>query len=272
MLIRLSKIILTAILFLSLWIVPSFSQANSSPSYLPTQMKTIGIIGGVSWVSTLEYYRLLNQLVQKKEGDLASANILLYSIEFEEFSKQERLAEKGNWEPLRATMRDAAKRLKNGGAKFIIIASNTMNSSAPDIEKNIHIPVLHIADATAEAVSKRGLKKVALLGTSYTMETSFYREKLEQKGIQVLLPTAAERKKINQIIFDELCANVFTDSSRQQYVAIIERLAKKEGAEGVILGCTEIPLLIKQSDVSIPVFDTTAIHCEAAVAYSIGEK
>lgn len=147
-----------------------------------TQMKTIGIIGGVSWVSSIEYYRLMNEMVNKELGGLHSAKILMYSIEFGDFSKEERLAEKGNWDPLNKTMIDAAQRLKKGGADFIVIASNTMNSRADDIQANVHIPVLHIADATGEKVNKSGIKTVALLGTKYTMEQNFYRDRLGKKN------------------------------------------------------------------------------------------
>jgi len=230
------------------------------------QMKTIGIIGGVSWVSSIEYYRLMNELVRDELGGLHSANILMYSIEFGEFSKEERQAEKGNWIPLRKTMIDAARRLEQGGADFIVIASNTMNSTADIIEENVNIPVLHIADATGQKIKERGIKTVALLGTKYTMEQDFYRDRLEKKyGLRVIVPNKTEREYINTVIFDELCAGKFYDKSREEYVRIINRLVKEEGAEGVILGCTEIPLLIKQEDASVPVFDTTAIHAEAAV-------
>lgn len=236
-------------------------------------MKTIGVIGGVSWVSSIEYYRLMNEIVGDKLGGLHSAKVLMYSIEFGDFSKEERLAKQGNWEPLRETMIDAAQRLKRGGADFIIICSNTMNSTADIIEENVKLPVLHIADATGEKVKASGIKTVALLGTKYTMEENFYQDHLEKKyGLKVIVPKKAEREYINDVIFDELCAGKFYDESRKGYVQIINRLIKEEGAEGVILGCTEIPLLVKQEDVSVPVFDTTAIHAEAAVNYALGEK
>ncbi|MCF7996037.1 MAG: aspartate/glutamate racemase family protein [Chromatiaceae bacterium] len=229
-------------------------------------MQTIGVIGGISWVSSLEYYRRLNELVAGRLGGLNSAAVLMYSIPFGAFSEQERLAEEGDWAPLRATMLDAAARLRRGGADFIIIASNTMNSTADLIEEQIGIPVLHIADATGAAIKQRGIKKVALLGTRYTMEADFYRRHLRDNySLEVVVPNADERRLINDVIFDELCANIFRDESRQAYIEIIERLARDEGTEGVILGCTEIPLLIQQKHVSIPVFDTTAIHTEAAV-------
>lgn len=248
------------------------SQAAEISSNVP-QIKTIGIIGGVSWVSSLEYYRLMNQMVRDKLGGLNSAQILMYSIEFGGFSRQERLADKGDWRPLRKIMIDAAQRLKNGGADFIVIASNTMNSSAEDIQEKVRIPVLHIADATGKKIKEKGLTSVILLGTKYTMESTFYRDRLEKKyGIKVILPNQVERDYINTVIFDELCAEKINKNSKEHFIQIINRLVKESRAEGVILGCTEIPLLIKQEDVSVPVFDTTAIHAEEAVTYSLGCK
>jgi aspartate racemase len=234
------------------------------------EMKTIGIIGGVSWVSSIEYYRLMNEMVRDELGGLHSAKILMFSVEFGEFSKEERQADLGNWKPLRETMIDAAQRLERGGADFIVIASNTMNSTADMISEEVMIPVLHIADATGEKVKESGMKTVALLGTTYTMEQDFYRGRLEKKyGLKVVVPNKDEREYINTVIFDELCAGKFNDGARDGYLKIIDRLVKEEGVEGIILGCTEIPLLIKQKDVSVPVFDTTAIHAEAAVRYAL---
>jgi len=262
---------------------PAAAVASPSPSPSPTAagpaalenppMKTIGIIGGISWVSTLEYYRKINQMVQYQLGPLYSAPILLYSIPFGEFSKQERLASKGDWAPMRKTMVDAAKSLERGGADFIIIASNTMSSTAGLIEENVDIPVLSIIDAVGKAVNERGLKTVALLGTKYTMEEDFYRGRLEREyGLKVVTPNAAERDYINNVIFDELCAGVFKKRSRDHFTRVMDRLVKEEGAEGVILGCTEIPLLMKDADTYVPYFDTTEIHSAAAMWYSLGEK
>jgi aspartate racemase len=246
--------------------------AAINDTYNETQMKTIGIIGGVSWVSSIEYYRLMNEMVNDELGGLHSAKILMYSIEFGTFSDQERLADKGDWEPLNRTMIDAALRLKNGGADFIVIASNTMNSRADYIQERIKIPVLHIADATGEMVKKSGIARVALLGTKYTMEQDFYRDRLEKKyGLQVIVPNETERNYINSVIFDELCANEIRSQSRERFKRIINRLVEEEGVQGVILGCTEIPLLIKQEDISVPVFDTMKIHSEAAVRYALNE-
>lgn len=237
-----------------------------------TQMKTIGIIGGVSWESSIEYYRLMNEMVNEKLGGLHSAKILMFSIEFGDFSKDERLAEKGNWTALNKTIIDAASRLKRGGADFIVIASNTVNSRADYIQEQLQIPVLHIADATGEKVKGSGIKTVALLGTKYTMEQNFYKDRLEKKhGLKAVIPNETERDYINAVIFDELCAGKFYNDSRERFVQIINRLVDEDGAEGVILGCTEIPLLIKQEDVKVPVFDTMTIHVEAAVKYALNE-
>ncbi len=243
----------------------------ASPSAAPQPIKTIGVIGGVSWVSSAEYYRQLNEGVAARLGGLHSAPVLMYSIEFGAFSEQERLAQAGDWAPLRATMLDAARRLERGGADFIIIASNTMNSTAELIADAVGLPVLHIADAVGARVKAAGIETVALLGTKYTMEADFYRDRLRDGfGLTVVVPNTEERETINNVIFDELCANRFTDQSRQDFVAIIERLVREEGAEGVILGCTEIPLLISQKDVSVPLFDSMAIHTQAAVEYALG--
>ncbi|MFZ2472353.1 MAG: aspartate/glutamate racemase family protein [Methanothrix sp.] len=238
-----------------------------------SQMKTIGVIAGVSWVSSIEYYRLMNEMVNKQLGGLHSAKILMYSIEFGDFSKEEKLADKGNWDPLNKTMIDAAQRLKRGGADFIVIASNTMNSRADDIQEKVQIPVLHIADATGERVNDSGIKTVALLGTKYTMEQNFYRDRLEKNHrLNVIIPNETEREYINSVIFDELCAGKICNESREQFVQIINRLVNEDGVQGVILGCTEIPLLIKQKDVMVPVFDTMTIHAEAAVKYALNNR
>jgi len=275
---------LIIILFTTLLLCGCTAPANPAPAAVtpapvpattflppaPGEMKTIGIIGGVGWSSSLEYYRIMNEKTQNDLGGDHSAKILMYSIEFGEFSKQERLADAGNWDPLNATMLDAARRLKAGGADFIVIASNTLNSRADDIEAKVGIPVLRIYDVTGAKVNRSGLKKVALLGTKFTMEQPFYRDALKNTyGIDVVTPNATERDYINTVIFDQLVRNDIRNESRAEYVRIINRLADEEGAQGVILGCTEIPLLVHQSDVKIPVFDTTRIHAEAAVDYAL---
>ena len=257
---------------------PSAATAPSSPpaSIADTfqrdpQMKTIGIIGGVSWASSEVYYRLLNEWMRDRFGDDYSAAILMYSLPFGEFAKQERRADKGDWRPLDATMIDAARRLEAGGADFIVIASNTLNSTGDMIEANVSIPVLRIEDAVGRAVRDRGLKKVALLGTKFTMEEPFYRERLKKYGFEVVTPDQKERDYINEAIFDRLCNDVITDADRVKFQRIIARLVKEEGAQGVILGCTEIPLLIEQKDVSVPTFDSTRLHARAALQYALGD-
>ena len=251
---------------------PSATDASPAASE-KSPMKTVGIIGGISWVSTVQYYRLINEMVQRQLGPLYSAPILLYSIPFGEFSKQERLANKGDWAPLRQTMVEAAKRLERGGADFIIVASNTMNSTDDLIEANVDIPVLSIIDVVGKAVNERGLKTVALLGTKYTMEEDFYKGRLQRDyGLNVVTPNASERDYINSVIFDELCAGVFKKTSRDRFVKFIDRLVQEEGAEGVILGCTEIPLLMKGADTYVPTFDTTELHSAAAMWYLMGEE
>ena len=281
------KLIGILILFITVMVMPVVQAANepaitkdgiSAPSLaekvtlMETPMKTIGIVGGVSWTSSLEYYRQMNKMVQNMLGGLHSARILMYSIEFGEFSKQERLSALGDWDPLKAIMIDAAQRLEKGGADFIVIASNTLNSLADIIATKVNIPIINIADATGEKVKQQGLTTVALLGTKFTMEQPFYRDRLQKYGIQVVTPDVAERDYINQVIFDELCADKINPESKAQFIRIINRLARDKGAQGVILGCTEIPLLIKPEDVNLPVFDTTAIHVEAAVRYAIADS
>lgn len=233
------------------------------------EMKTIGMIGGIGWSSSVVYYRLLNEMVNQRMGGDYSADILIYSIDFETFSEQERLAEQGNWSTLRRTMIDAGKRLKNGGADFIIICSNTMHSTAAEISEKTGLPILHITNATGKKIQKAGLKKVGLLGTRYTMEQGFYKDILEKNyNLTVITPDESERVLINSVIFDELVNNKITEEAKQQFIAIINHLVDR-GAEGIILGCTEIPLLIQQDDVDVPVFDTMAIHAEAAVDYAL---
>ena len=250
---------------------PTAQDHASKPPLQAAQMKTIGIIGGITWVSSIEYYRVINRLVQKKLGGVSSAKILMYSIEFGEFSKEEKLAEQGDFTALNKTMVDAASRLKRGNADFVVIASNTMNSSAELIEREAGIPVLQIADAVGKEIRRSGVKRVVLLGTKYTMEAPFYREFLEKNyGLEVFTPDAVDREFINNVIFDELAAEQFLPASKQRFIRITENLIRRTGATGVILGCTEIPLLISQQDLSVKVFDTIQIHSEAAVNRALG--
>lgn len=231
-------------------------------------MKTIGLIGGMSWESSLEYYRIINQQVKKRLGSLHSAKSLMYSVEFDEIQHLQHI---GDWNKLTAIMIDAAIRLEKGGADFVVICTNTMHKMANDIQSNINIPVLHIADATAQKIKESGIKSVGLLGTKFTMEQDFYKGRLiEKHGINVITPNELERNAVHRIIYNELCQGQIIQQSKKEYIQIIERL-KLNGAEGVILGCTEIPLLIKQTDVSIPIFDTTTIHAEMAVEYALVE-
>lgn len=230
--------------------------------------KVIGVIGGVSWASSDTYYRRMNEIMRDRYGSLYSANLLLYSIPFHSFAAQERLAAAGDWTMMTATMVDAAMRLKAGGAEVIVIASNTLNSLASVIEEKVGVKVLNIVDIVGQKIIDSGLKKVILLGTKHTMENQFYKPTLEKKfGLEVLVPTLEERNYINDVIFDELCNDIVTDNSRKGYLDIINRL-EKEGGEGVILGCTEIPLLISKHDVDIPIFDTAELHSVAAIDYA----
>jgi aspartate racemase len=229
-------------------------------------MKTIGLIGGMSWESTMEYYRIINEAVRERLGGLHSAKIVMYSVDFEEI---EQLQYEGRWDEATNLMIDAAKRVERGGADFVLICTNTMHRMADDVARNVSIPLLHIADATAERVVSSGLARVGLLGTKFTMEQDFYKGRLVEKyGLEVLIPNELDRQIVHNIIYRELCLGEIKNSSREQLKAIIKRL-DDNGAQGVILGCTELPLLIKQGDCPIPLFDTAAIHAEAAVEYAL---
>ena len=231
-------------------------------------MKVIGMIGGMSWESSLEYYRIINLAVKEKLGGLHSARSLMYSVDFDEIEK---LQHKGDWDKATELMVEAACRLKNGGADFIIICTNTMHKMADEVERGAALPLLHIADATAGAVKEQGLTTVGLLGTRFTMEEDFYRARLEEKHqIKVLVPGLNDRQLVHDVIYNELCLGKVTEGSRRKYIDIIERLSK-EGAEGVILGCTEIPLLIKQDFSPLPLFDTTDIHARGAVDFALAD-
>jgi amino-acid racemase len=225
-------------------------------------MKTIGLLGGMSWESSAVYYRLINESVAIRLGGLHSAQSLMYSFDFEEI---ERLQQTNQCEEATRRMIGAAQQLERGGADFLVICTNTMHRMADAVQTNIHIPILHIADATAEAIRRQGLQTVGLLGTRFTMEQDFYRGRLEERyGLSVVIPDDADREVVHRIIYDELCRGIVTDESRQQYRAIMQRLAE-HGAQGIILGCTEITLLVGQDDSPAPVFDTTALHAQAAV-------
>ena len=227
-------------------------------------MKIAGLIGGMSWESTIEYYRIMNETVKEHYGGLHSAECILYSFDFESIGSLQR---ENEWEKLTGLMIDAATRLKKAGADFIVICTNTMHKMADDIENSVGLPLLHIADATGEAITKKGLRKVGLLGTTFTMEEDFYKKRINEKyGIDIIIPPENQRKTVHSIIFDELCVGKIDTSSKERMLEIMRGLISS-GAEGIILGCTEIPLLINQDDVDFPVFDTTAIHARAVVSY-----
>ena len=230
-------------------------------------MKTIGLIGGMSWESTVTYYQLINEAVKKSLGGLHSAKILLYSVDFQEI---EECQTRGDWEKSARILGDAAKGLEGAGAECIVICTNTMHKVAPQIQEHITIPILHIAQATAQALLADGIQKVGLLGTKYTMTQDFYKEKLIESGLEVLIPDQAGITEVNRIIYDELCLGDIKESSKQAYLTIIDDL-KKAGAEAVILGCTEIGLLIKQSDTDLPLYDTTVIHAEKAAEWAVNK-
>ena len=229
-------------------------------------MKTIGLIGGMSWKSSLEYYRIINKQVKDKLGGFHSAESLMFSVDFDEIEK---LQYQGNWRESAKIMIDAAKRLERGGADFVVLCTNTMHKTADEIQDNIKIPLLHIIDATAEKIKDKGLKKVGLLGTKFTMEEDFYKGRLIKKyGLDVLTPNEKDMEIVNDVIYHELCFGKINQSSKSQFIKIINKLVDN-GAEAVILGCTEIPLLIQQKDVKVPLFNTTRIHAEAAVEYAL---
>ncbi len=223
------------------------------------------MLGGMSWESTVLYYQIVNEVVRKERGGLHSAKILLYSVDFAEI---EQCQATGDWEKSAAILSEAARNLQKGGADFIVICTNTMHKVAPQIQANINIPIIHIAEATANELLQHKVQKVALLGTKYTMTQDFYKDKLIAMGIEVLIPNEQEIEAVNDIIYDELCLGTVSEPSKRKYLAIMERLAS-QGAQGVILGCTEIGLLIHQEDTSLPVFDTTRIHAEKAAMFAM---
>lgn len=224
-------------------------------------MKTIGLIGGMSWESTIPYYRHINETIKQQLGGLHSGRIILYSVDFHEIEQLQRI---GDWERAGALLAHAARSLEVAGADFLVLCTNTMHKVAPAIEDAVNIPLLHIADATAIAIRQAGHNKVGLIGTRFTMQQPFYRERLRQQhGLDVCVPDAREQDVIHRIIFEELCLGKILESSRIAYRDIMARLAG-QGAQAIILGCTEISLLVSQTDSSVPLFDTTAIHAQAA--------
>ena len=229
------------------------------------QTKVIGLIGVMTWESTITYYQVINETVKEALGGLHSAKILLYSVDFAEI---EACQSSGDWEKSAAILTKAAKNLEQSGADVIVICTNTMHKIVPQMEKELTIPILHIAEATADSLLRQGIQKVALLGTKYTMTQDFYKDVLTQKGLETLVPNAADIELVNDVIYQELCLGLVLEESRTQYQRIIQEL-KDRGAEADILGCTEIGLLIKPEDSSLPVFDTTLIHAEKAAQWSV---
>ncbi|MCI8650829.1 MAG: aspartate/glutamate racemase family protein [Oscillospiraceae bacterium] len=228
-------------------------------------MKIIGLIGGMSWESTVTYYQQINRLTATQLGGLHSAKLLLYSVDFEEI---EACQTSGDWKKSAQILAQAAQSLERAGAELILICTNTMHKVAPQVQASVSIPLLHIADATADALEEAHISTVALLGTKYTMCETFYTNKLIQRGIQVLIPDKADAELVNRVIFQELCLGQHKDSSKAEFLRIINALGA-QGAQGVILGCTEIGLLISQSDTALPIFDTTLIHAERAVRIAL---
>ena len=228
-------------------------------------LKTIGLIGGMSWESTVTYYKIINETVKEKLGGLHSAKCILYSVDFQEI---EECQANGNWEKSEEILGEAANNLEKAGADFIVICTNTMHKVVNQIKEKISIPILHIAEMTAEKILEKGLKNIALLGTKYTMEQDFYKSKLIEKGINVIIPDKNDIEIINEVIYDELCLGTINFNSKKKFLEIVDKLRSK-GAEGIILGCTEIGLLIKNEDTDVPLFDTAIIHAEQAAIYSI---
>lgn len=230
-------------------------------------MKTIGLIGGMSWESTASYYRLINQAVKARLGGLHSASLLLHSVDF---AGIEQLQREGDWDTAGAQLAQAARGLQSAGAGALLICANTMHKVAPAIESAVQIPLLHVVDATAAAVRQAGMRRVGLLGTRFTMEQPFYVERLQQQGLDVLLPDADGRAMVHRVIYEELCQGRVLAGSRDDYRRVMAALVA-QGAEGIILGCTELALLLDASDAAVPLFDTTELHAQAAVDWALAD-
>ncbi len=243
-------------------------RARSERPWEEVPVKTIGLIGGMSWESSLEYYRIINEATKARLGGFHSAKCLMVSVDFAEI---EAMQEQGRWPEMATVLAGAAKNLEDGGADFVILCTNTMHKVAGEIEASIQIPFLHIVDAAGKRIRDAWIGKVGLLGTRFTMEEDFYKSRLAGRfGLEVIVPNARQREIVHRVIFDELVKGEVRRESREQYVEIIEGLAR-DGAEGVILGCTEIGLLVREGDCRVPLFDTTRIHAEAAVEYALAE-
>lgn len=231
-------------------------------------MKTLGLIGGTSWISTVDYYRYINQLINERVGGVDAARLILYSVNFGELAK---LVAANDWDTVARFLSDIAVKLETAGADCIVLCANTTHIAAETIQENVNIPLLHIVDAVAAEIERQGISKVGLLGTKFTMEKDFFKERMAGFGIDTIVPDEAGRQFVHDSIFQELGKDIFRDETRQRYLAIMDDL-KNSGASGVILGCTEIPMLIKQSDCDIPVFDTTFIHAEYAVDFALSAE
>ncbi len=230
-------------------------------------MKTIGLVGGSGWASTLEYYKIINNTINQRLGGLQSGEILVYSFNYADINAKNKIE---RHDEVQQMVIEAAKKLTGIGADCILLCANTLHLYADNVEQNIDVPLLHIAEATGKEIKKLGVDKVGLLGARLTMEMDFYKSKLAEMNIETTIPNEEEREFINDVIFKELLLKKFLEESKEKYIDIINRL-KKEGAHGIILGCTEIPLLIKQKDINVPVFNTLKIHAEAAVDFAISE-
>jgi aspartate racemase len=228
-------------------------------------MKCLGLIGGISWESTATYYKLLNERVKERRGGLRSAKLLLWSFDFAEIATRQSA---GEWDALTDMMTDAAQRLERGGAQALVICANTMHKMAPQVAHAVSIPLIHIADATAAAIKRTGACKPALLATRYTMEQDFYRARLTERGVETIIPDKSGRDRVHAIIFEELCRGIVRQESKAACLAEIETL-RAQGADGVILGCTELSMILSQQDLDLPVFDTTAIHVDAALEFAL---
>jgi aspartate racemase len=228
-------------------------------------VKTIGLIGGMSWESTIPYYRHVNTVVKQRLGGLHSARVILYSVDFQDI---EQLQRRGDWQAAAALLSAAARSLETAGADFLVLCTNTMHKVAPAIEAAVGIPLLHIADPTAAAIKRAGFTKVGLLGTRFTMDEPFMKERLSREGLQILTPERSDRGSVDRIIYEELCQGVLAEASRAQYRSIIGRLVER-GAQAIILGCTEISLLIAQKDSAVPLFDTTSLHAQEAGLWAL---
>lgn len=228
-------------------------------------MKTIGLIGGMSWESTSLYYKSINEYISRKMGGLSSAECILYSVDFNKISS---LQKSGDWKKCGEILGNIAKRLETAGADFIIICTNTMHKIVPEIKTYINIPIIHIAESACKRIEQAGIKNIGLLGTKYTMKEDFYKKTLNENGLNVIIPDDNDIEYINNVIFDELCCGEIRQQSKEKFIEIIEKL-KSRGAEGIILACTEIVMLISQKDIDIKVFDTTAIHAETAAEYAL---